>query len=424
MIGRELRFDREALARGCSTSLEKVDVDLLVVLASLAFADRRTRRRRDGDWGRRLSLSIPVYQPGTWSRLGSALGSLLHDVSGDVWNLKFRKRTKPDELRQGFLPGLMPREFLGATVLPYSGGLDSFAALARHRLDHAGTPILLVHAQHGARSLRSVLPARDQTVPALAVPFKVAGGARAEPSYRTRTLIFFSLAALAWRRAGAARIWIGESGLGCMGPSLVPFGIEPPVRGCHPAFVAKLRDVFVQLWGVAPRFELPHLWSTKGEALRELADRGGLDRWDRTHSCSRNIRRQHPETEATHCGVCSGCLFRRQSLLAAGLVEPRGTYFVDVVRDAGLPTGAKRADREIGTYAVVGLAELAALSTRGDYSAHVLEVAQARGLSEAETAPQFAHLLERHASEWHALLGSLPQNSWVRQLAFPQHANG
>jgi hypothetical protein len=423
-VGKELSFDRGALERCSSTPLDDLDVDLLVVLASIAFADRRVSRRRGTRWGRALALSIPVHQPVEWERGSSELASLLQDVSGDTWRLEFRQRVAGDELRQLFLPQL-PREFRGATVVPYSGGLDSFATVARHRVENDGAPLLLVHAQHGAHALDSVLPERDRGAPALAVPFTVAGGPHAEPSYRTRTLVFFSLAALSWRRNNAARIWIGESGIGCLGPSFVPFGIEQPVSSCHPIFIKKLATFFEHLWGVLPPFELPHLWSTKGEVLTDLRERNALDGWQRTRSCSRNVRRQHPQASANHCGLCPGCMFRRQSLRAADLVEDVGAYYADVFIDQDLPADAQPSDREVGTYAVVDLDELAGVAKKlPTLRGHVLETAKAVGRPPAEVETKLERLFGRHAEEWRGFISTLPARSWLRDVVHSEQGAG
>jgi 7-cyano-7-deazaguanine synthase in queuosine biosynthesis len=422
-VGEELRFSKEVLERYSNSQLDEVDVDLLTVLASVAFADRRVVRRR-GRWSRSLAVSVPVHQPKVWEGVSSSLSSLLGDVSGDQWRFHYRRRKGDDELRQLFLPKLGP-EHRGSTVIPYSGGLDSLAALARHRREHAELPVLLVHAQHGSRPLDAVLPERHRTTPALAVPFTVSGGLHAEPSYRTRAFVFFALAALAWRRSTAARIWIGESGLGCIGPAFVPFGIEQPVRGAHPTFIHKIQDFLMLLWGACPPFEFPHLWLTKGEVVRELNESGWMTDWVRTHSCSRNVRRQHPSSSATQCGLCSGCLFRRQSLLAAGLCEEPSVYYADALRDAELPHDAQRSDREVATYAVVALDELAAAAPRAaEQRGHVAELARSLGGARAEVASKVARLLAVHAREWSALVEVLPAESWVRRLLPSRHQGG
>jgi hypothetical protein len=423
VLGRELRFDRAALERCANSHVDDLDVDLLVVLASVAFADRHVRRRRS-HWERLMTLSVPVHLPSVWKSAASLLVGSLHDVTGDTWELEFRARNKADTLRQLFLPKL-PREFRDATIVPYSGGLDSFAALARHRLERQETPLLLVHARRGARAIHSTIPERDRGAAVLTVPFTVSGGPHAEATYRTRTLIFFSLAALAWRRTNAGRIWIPESGLGCLGPGLVPFGVEHPSRGCHPAFVANLQELFSRLWGARPPFEFPHLWMTKGEVLRQLAMRGALEGWQRTRSCSRNVHRQHPSTNASQCGLCSACLFRRQSLMAAGLVESRGTYFVDVLHDAELPHDVHRADREAGVWAVVGLDELASAATRlTDYQGPITEIALALRCPQEEVASRLGRLLQQHTHEWRTLLDHVPAGSWVRSRASTEPPSG
>lgn len=419
-LGGQLQFDRGALERCSSTALEDVDVDLLVMLAAIAFADRRVPRRRGTQWGRSLALSIPVFELALWEARAAELASLLYDVTGDSWRFEYRRRSHADDLRQLFLPQL-PRAHAGATIVPYSGGLDSFATVAQHRVKYGNAPLLLVHAQHGARALHAVLPKRDHEVPALAVPFKVSSGMHADPSYRTRTFVFFSLAALAWRRNDAARIWIGESGIGCLGPSLVPFGSEQPVCGCHPTFITKLAAFFERLWGERPPFELPNLWLTKGEVVADLQAHNALGGWERTRSCSRNVKRQHPSATATHCGVCSGCLFRRQSLRAAKLVEKKGTYYADVLSDAELPADAQAADREVATYAALDLEELARVSVSlPRYRGHVHETATAtrRPLSEVEA--QVQRLFDRHADEWKDFLDAVPKRSWLRHVASQQ----
>lgn len=306
-LGREMRFERQVLERCTSSALEELDVDLLVVLAAIAFADRRVTRRSK-HWTRALILSIPVHVPELWRASAAVLVSLLHTVSGDSWQLEFRQRSDSDELRQLFLPQLSP-DFHGGTIIPYSGGLDSFATLARHNLEHRDVPLLLVHARHGARSLRSILPERMRRAPTLTLPFTISGGPHAEPSYRTRTFLFFSLAALIWRRTHASRIWIGESGTACLGPSFVPFNIEQPVRGCHPIFVKKLADFFFHLWVFVHRSSFRIYGLRRRKRLRSLQRttvcRAGSARSHAAAMFVDNIPRRWPTTAVCVLAVCS-----------------------------------------------------------------------------------------------------------------------
>ncbi len=289
--------------------------------------------------------------------------------------------------------------------------------------------MMLVHTRHSSQVFDD--PHAQHAILTLTIPFEISAGGHAEPSFRTRTFIFFALAALAWRRTGAQSIWIGESGLGCLGPSFVPFGIESGVRGCHPAFVSKLQRLLGTIWGTEPPFQFPHLWLTKAEVIRELSGLGMLKGWQQTHSCSRNSRRQHPKSTASQCGICSGCLFRIESLHAGGLggQEPPGTYFVDVTRQAEFnsdideqPSGA---DREVATYAVIGMDELASVSkTVTERSDLTVELSDALRAQPDATAASVTRLFQQHASEWETFVEALPADSWIRPLVSIQQGNG
>jgi hypothetical protein len=412
--GNDVTVDPRAIERSVNACVEDVDVDLLVVLASVAFADRRVKRRNGLRWGRSLVVRVPVHDPALWMQAGSALESVLAYLSGDTWRFDFRQRNHNEHL-QLFLGRRSPH-LDTATVIPTSGGLDSLTVVRRRLVEHPEAPLVLVSGNGRVPHADS----RSANVRGFEVPFRIHPGRHAEPSYRTRTFTFFCLAALACRHLAGAKVLIGENGIGCMGPSLVPFGIEHPVRGCHPSYLAKLRTFLTRLWGSCPLFELPHLWMTKGEVLRELQGRGQLEGWEQTRSCSRNVRRQHPGSDAPQCGVCSGCMYRRQSLHHAGLhaKEPSGTYFSDVIADAALPSDANRADREVATYAALGLASLAKETERwpkeGPYAA---DLAHALGRPLSEVATSVRRLLAAHADEWARFLDALPRESWVRAHA-------
>lgn len=414
VLNEDLRFDTSALAASTSRPLDDLDTDLLVVLASVAYTDRLISRRRGTRWARNLVLSIPVYHPERWEPISNEISALLRMLSGDVWTIVFGRRTKPNEMIQGFLPGLSS-DFRGATIIPYSGGLDSFAVLARLRHAHPTERALLVNARRG---IRNDSLARPDSQAVLGIPYAFKALKHAEESYRTRTFVYFALAALAWRQNDGKRIWIGESGTGCLGPALVPFGIEQPVRGSHPSFTEALSSVLKKLWGVAPRFEFPSLWHTKGAVLAELNALQLLDGWQATRSCSRGVRRQHPGAAGTHCGLCTGCLFRRVSVLAANLgADQPETYFEDVMESARFSERLSKRDREVGVCAVLAMEELAHCGPRlHTQTAEIVSVASALGLSFPETKRLFTELLSRHQEEWLSFLDRLPRDSWIRGL--------
>jgi hypothetical protein len=241
-----------------------------------------------------------------------------------------------------------------------------------------------------------------------------------EESYRTRTFTYFTLAALIWWKNSARRIVIGESGLGCLGPALVPVGIEQPVRGSHPDFTEALSELLGQLWGTPPPFSFPHLWHTKAMVLAELRGFASFEGWVHTRSCSRNIGRQHPDSRGSHCGLCTNCLFRRVSIHAGGLpAEDPKMYFEDVLQNAMLGENLGKADREIATCAVLAMDELAGLAEGVEHrTAEIVELAASLHEPVDVTRTRLGKLIRKHREERHGFLAQLPNGSWVRDLTF------
>jgi hypothetical protein len=413
VLGEDVSFDKGALERATYTPLEDIDTDLLVVIAAIAYVDRLISRRRGTQWGRILNVTLPVYFPELWEHVRVSLATLLRMLTGDAWTLQFVQRKKRNEMTQEFLSSLSP-DFAGSTVIPYSGGLDSFAMLARLQHEAPAARVLLVNAR---RSSRNEGLARPSGVSVIGVPFEFQGLIRPEESYRTRTFTYFSLAALAWRRNSGRQILIGESGIGCLGPALVPFGIEQPVRGSHPSFTASLSEVLGALWGSPPSFWFPHLWQTKGMVLTDLAQAQTMLGWEATRSCSRNFRRQHPGAPGTHCGLCTGCLFRRVALNAASFPhECQGAYFEDIITSSALSDQLTAGDRELAICAVIAIHELALLAGCEQSHAEMSDLASSLVEPVESVAGKVQILIGHHRDEWEQFVARLPSDSWVHPI--------
>lgn len=414
VLDENIRFDKSAIERATFRPLDDIDIDLLVVISAVAYVDRLVRRRRGTRWSRALIVRIPVYDPETWRRLAGGLSATLRLLSGDEWTFDFRQRQHPQHPQQ-FLHSLSP-SFEGATVIPYSGGLDSFALLASLRHHQPDEKLLLVNAR---RSVGERI-ARPDHIATIGVPFSLQAPHHKEESYRTRTFKYFALAALVWKKNSGKHILIGESGVGCIGPSLVPVGIEHPVRSSHPDFLYALGALLGQLWGTSPPFLFPHLWSTKGMVLAELRHLETIKGWTSTRSCSRNVQRQHPGAGGTHCGVCSGCLFRRVSVCAGELEpEPRGTYFEDVLLNAEPSGELSDADRDVARCAIANMDELAGLAdTVEQRTADIHELAVSLQRPIDETRRHVGKLIRKFRDEWRGFLAQLPEASWIHSLTF------
>lgn len=434
VLGRDLQIHYGRLERYCLRSLQQNEVDLLVLAAAVAYADRSVRRQRGSGWARDLHVTVPVHLPECWTAVAhSRLVEALQFLTGDRWQFAFVARRHRDERAlQLFLPIETPPP---TVVLPYSGGLDSYAELVRLLVaDSAARPFLVTARQGSAHDwlVRQTVAATGAPTRCyqVGVPVSLAAGNHAEPTYRTRTFKFFVLAAVACRVAGAERIVVSENGQGALGPSVVPFGGEHPYRSTHPGFTRRMQAFLAALWGTAPMFEHPHLWSTKATVLRSLEGELGRGSWNDTRSCGRNVRREKgvgglPD----QCGVCGGCLLRRLSARSARFEEPdeRASY---VWHDLGSrrldqAVGVRSAirttqnDEVIATYAVLSHKHLATAAELDDDALGLAayEAAEGAGIAEGLALTQLRGLLHEHRAEWRAFVGALPEQSWVAQLA-------
>jgi 7-cyano-7-deazaguanine synthase in queuosine biosynthesis len=256
---------------------------------------------------------------------------------------------------------------------------------------------------------------------ALRVPRKFSGVRMREVSYRTRPLVFYTLAAIAAAVTEAEAVVIGESGQGAIGPACLPFADEWWFRSAHPAFVKRWAEFLGLALERPVRFEQPQLWKTKGEVLSNLRERNLLEGWQRTRSCGARPNERHGHHG---CGVCGGCLLRRLSACAAGLALPAGDNAFDieasedrVCDQAERETRMTAGERAVAVRAIAVMAEFARLADSPEGKSVVDREARLIDPSDPRAAEAgLLKLLKQHKAEWDALIVSLPNPSWVRDI--------
>src|SRR5262245_3395257 len=93
--GSDLVVDGRRFQGLISASIPPDATDLLIFAASLYAVDRMMQRpsgraiRESGDWGRNLSIDVPVLFPDQWSTCTSDLQHLLRWLTDDNWDLSF-----------------------------------------------------------------------------------------------------------------------------------------------------------------------------------------------------------------------------------------------------------------------------------------------------------------------------------------------
>ena len=265
---------------------------------------------------------------------------------------------------------------------------------------------------------------RDRTFPkllSLRVPRKFSGVRMREVSYRTRPLIFYTLAAIAAAVTQAEAVVIGESGQGAIGPACLPFADEWWFRSAHPGFVRRWADFLRIILDQRIQVKQPQLWKTKGEVLSDLQAEGLLASWAQTSSCS-----TRPNGRYGHrgCGLCGGCLLRTVSARAASLALPAGGNAFDVYASEDMVLhrngpGRRMApsERAVAVRAIATMWEFARLADtpEGD----VVADREARLIDPNEPGAvqmKLRRVRQQHRSEWDGFMNALPGRSWVREI--------
>jgi 7-cyano-7-deazaguanine synthase in queuosine biosynthesis len=333
---------------GALGPVRPANVDLVRIAAMVYAADRSVVRAvgRVNWTSRTIKLHIPVSDPSAWDGVKADLEEMLGFLSGDSWELEFRRGRVP---REDTASNSYPQ--VGRVVL-LSGGADSAAGafLARTQgvehllISHVGATSISPVQKKVAEQIRALLPsgaAQHHKQVILTRALKQPGGfkLRNEFSTRTRSLLFLALG-LAMASVNGVQLWIPENGFASLNP---PLGSDQlgslSTRTTHPWFLSELSRL-AALAGAQAEITNPFADKTKGEVFRWVANELGDDDaaatfLSSTNSCANTNRRFDGVSAKNHCGVCFGCLMRRASFAAAGLKD-KSTYVVDAPPNAAV----------------------------------------------------------------------------------------
>jgi 7-cyano-7-deazaguanine synthase in queuosine biosynthesis len=417
-----VEIDADALENYCFQLLSGKEYELALLAGVVAFADRTVRRHHSEGWARQIKIMMPVCHPHQWDASKSALVDLLQFLTGDYWQIEFTARRAPWNVSRQEILSLGSGRFV---VVPYSNGLDSFAQAQILKAKSGQlTPIRITAWNKGLAGERDWKIDPDGTkYRRISIPVRVSTTNHPEPSYRTRSFLFYVFAGIAAHMARAEAVIIPENGQGSLGPSLVPMGAESPQRGSHPAFTRKLSRFLGILLSNPVCFEHPQLWRTKGEVLQLLKKENLIEGWTTSSSCPRDHRDVSLNGRAVHCGVCAGCLLRRTAAFAADLVEPENSY---LWTNLGAPTlqqaihpGSDRLtrpnDTDIANHGVLVMTELAKRAECAEEDPVIAQSAFeiADGTSMDIVLPRLKRLLSAHKSEWAMFRSHFGPKAWI-----------
>ena len=316
-------------------------LDLLVFGAVVYAIDKIASRKDTADrWTRSLQVTLPVVDISGWEEAKPHLERSVSFLTGDSWKFTFVEAARGFTCHRRNRRRILERFTTYPVVSLLSGGLDSFiAALNLLHMNQRGKLLFVSHYDgHVAgpasdqNRLRKVLEAHyagriqhlqirtgvRETVDSVNTH---GGKMEFETTFRSRSLIFLTLALYAAAKAGPGTpVHIPENG-----PIALNLPLNPSRRGScstrtvHPFFLKTLQEGIDAL-GLDHKISNPYEFDTKGEMVRDckspdiLKESAGL-----SNSCAKAGRKMYWKNRtAKACGTCVPCIFRRASMHVIG----------------------------------------------------------------------------------------------------------
>lgn len=287
-------------------------------------------------WSREISVEIPVFEKDLWASKVDDINELLTFLTGDHWNVSFKnlgqikvyQKGKREKKNRSF----DYKDY--ASVSLFSGGLDSLTGvidaissinknqkilLASHYDSNSGGPNKDQVSLYN--ELVNIYPDKIDWVQTQVSIFRADKNGiyiEAENSYRSRSLLFISIAALLLSECeNSNELLIPENGsISLNHPLTKSRSSSLSTRTTHPHYLNKLQEILIDL-GIAVKIKNPFEFKTKGEVIDECKDLKTLKKiYSKSVSCGKRGHRFHWDNPVgtDHCGVCMPCIYRRAGL--------------------------------------------------------------------------------------------------------------
>lgn len=304
--------------------------DLLTISSALFTADRLTKPAYNLPSSIEVEIPVLCVDVFSMSHIRKCLRDLLYWMTGDNWEFKF---VPVNQVRQSVRSRLLlhpSNEGISTEVALFSGGLDSLAGLCNRITKNTAKKYLLLGS--GANQTVQGIQRRvehdlKQRLNELHNPTSVklvqtyidteAKDASRNPLMRTRGIVFMLQGCALALLESQNRLMVYENGLGAFNLSFraSEVGLDH-ARSVHPKTLMLVSNLVSELTGSEFRIENPFLFWTKAQMCQIFSNPDFDSIFNHTVSCDHTLRLHHK-----HCGKCSSCILRRQSLAAAKLED-------------------------------------------------------------------------------------------------------
>jgi 7-cyano-7-deazaguanine synthase in queuosine biosynthesis len=248
----------------------------------------------------------------------------------------FTSVSKPTRTQSNRLLPFGDSIFQGATsVALFSGGMDSLAGVIEDVVGGKNKPLLVSHwpeprlRARQARLVEQVEQRASCKLPHVQALVQLINVGHPEPTQRSRSFLYLSLAAAVAKQFGIRTVRVYENGV---------VGLNLPIwkqcvggmdtRTTHPKFLSSFQELARRVLNFDLVVENPFFFKTRAEVAEVLRMHGCSDLIGASTSCSRIM---HMSEARPQCGVCSQCIDRRVSLYAKNLADHDTEYENDVL---------------------------------------------------------------------------------------------
>ncbi len=324
--------------------LSSIYEDLIMVATSVYAADKRVPRvgiyqgEVEDNWTRHINMSVPVIEFDKWNKIQAELESMLNFLSGDLWNLDFRKtdlkfRNYTTKKKYQIVEG----DFDAVSL--FSGGLDSYSGAInllekgrgvcfvgcreynalKNRIDDL---FAILKKNYSERSSDIIVFNADPRIPRNINEEQK--GKYIENTSRSRSFLFLSVGlAVASLIGKDVPVYIPENGFIGLNIPLTPSRRGScSTRTTHIYFINKLNNI-LHILGIPHKVENFFAYKTKGEIVHEVKETNAFKKGaGQTISCSHPMRADKGILgRPRNCGYCYPCLIRRASLNGINVEE-------------------------------------------------------------------------------------------------------
>lgn len=290
-----------------------------------------SRGRGDVAWARSIEAHLPVREPDFWNAAAPRLEATFGDFTQDRLRLQFHPEAQPADAPRQRASAFSPFD----AVALISGGVDSFVG-GLVLVDAKRRPLGVSHTAAGAithaqAGVADAITARFPDFERVGLTAQKYGATfpHPEPSQRSRSFLFLSIASVAAAVGGTPDVFINENGIMAIHlPMTAARAGSLSTHTASPSVLERLQMTLADVLGAPIEIQNNLLSYTKPEVVNIGRSLGAENDLAGTVSCW-SIGRT-----GRHCGICAPCLMRRISFELHGM--PDVAYDEDAFNDVGV----------------------------------------------------------------------------------------